>query len=358
MDGGRVYGKGKKGKVYDVACVDTKSLCYDIVSSPDKSLIVYTTDDSRIRIPQEYIPYFIHLLANRMDLVVKRFPGTKQGHRTFLNELDGIRHLFGMYGSGVKHYIALEPLRFQYTIKSTSRLKLLSIIGFEYGEDYYIFNTRCENDLTSMIEIITNKQVNQMIYSLLESLVVLQKHGWSHNDIKFDNVMVCNDTFKFIDWERALPLSELHHRLLVRGDYEKPYGSRFFTFPLEQYIYTDEFTGASYSEAITFGIFRYSKKIPFTMKDFSTYWKFYESKCVQPVKEFVHTTKQTKKQLVERYIKSFDVFSVGILVAILAHIRNLPHKYLEFAETLVNIQHPRFAFTAVDALRVAREILK
>lgn len=352
MDGGHVYGKGKKGKVYNVACVDTHSLCYDIVSSPEKSLVLYTLSDDRIPLSVNHNALFIELIANRKDLVIKQFPGNSVGRRSFYGEYDGILHLFEIYGKLWDQYLAVQTLPFKYG------RKIYNIIGFQYGSEYYVFNKKCTQNLTSMIETLTRKQIDQMIASILESLVILQKKKYTHNDIKFDNIMYCDEKFKLIDWERALDIEQLQHRLLVRGDYDKPYGSRFFMLPLEQYIYTNNFASDAYSNVITYSIFHFTKKIPITLKEFHEYWNFYIEKCLNPTKRFVNVNKQSKLELIHIYKNSFDTFSVGIIVAIIAFIRNLPQKYLRFAESLTNIEHPKFALSAADALRNMREILK
>jgi hypothetical protein len=76
---------------------------------------------------------------------------------------------------------------------------------------------------------------------------------------------------------------------------------------------------------------------------------FVEERVQIPVKALL-ATNPSRTTLFRQYYRNFDVYSLGICLALLVFTRGLPHPFLELADSLVNVSHPRFAYTPTDAL--------
>jgi serine/threonine protein kinase len=344
--GGRRYGAGRKGTVYNLACTDDKSSCHDIVANPDHKLIIYTYDNKRIQLSKSDIPGFIESLAAQTDLVAKRFADKGP----FLNEINGVHSLKEIFGP--------EGL-FTYTTYQYFDYGKLKIIGFEYGKYYYIINEKCSFTVFDKVHKLTRPQIDELIQDVLEIMSKYVAKDYFHGDVKLDNMMFCGKRFKMIDYEFGRVFKTLKPKLLTRKArlFKHPYGSIFITHPMVQYLYYNKIPVFISSGAglYTYVFLRHSYGL--SLSQFNKLRRIIQEELISPVTKLFNETKLSKSQLFEKYKRSFDISTFGISVLILYVTRNLPQKYLEFAKTLINPLNPDFAETPEAALANFRRLI-
>jgi hypothetical protein len=344
--GGRRYGAGRKGTVYNLACTDDKSSCHNIVANPGHKLIAYTFDNKRFQVSQDKIPNFIASLSAQTDLVAKRFADKAP----FINEIESFYNLKKIFGEqGVFTYTT-----YQYFNYDTNK-----IIGFEYGKYYYIINEKCSYTVFSKVHQLTRPQIDELIKDVFEIMSKYVAKDYFHGDIKLDNVMYCGKRFKLIDYEFGRVFQTLKPKLLTRKArlFKHPYGSIFITHPMVQYLYYNKIPVFISSGA---GLYTYvflRHQYGLTFGQFNRLRRIIQAELISPVQQLINETKLSKSQLFEKYKRSFDTSTFGISILILYITRNLPKKYLEFAKTLINPLHPDFAHTPESALANFRRLI-
>ena len=70
-----------------------------------------------------------------------------------------------------------------------------------FSHRFFIFQEKCHKTLDNIK--FTQKEFNKFIKDIYESLLILQKNNFIHNDIKADNVIYCDNKYKLIDWDLA-----------------------------------------------------------------------------------------------------------------------------------------------------------
>ena len=114
----------------------------------------------------------------------------------FNNEMKSIKKLFKIYGDDISKYTAIKPI-FNYND--------INIYAISYSNKFYIFQEKCFKTLDNID--FTQKEFNKMIDDVYESLLILQKNKFMHNDIKADNIIYCQNKYKLIDWELAYSIN-------------------------------------------------------------------------------------------------------------------------------------------------------
>lgn len=344
--GGRRYGAGKKGTVYNLACTDDQSTCHNIVANPDHKLIIYTYDNKRTQVPKSDIPGFIASLAARTDLVAKRFADKGP----FLNEIKGIYNLKGIFG---------EKGLFTYTSYQYFDYDNLKIVGFEYGKYFYIINEKCGYTVFSKLHQLSRADVDHLIADVLEIMSKYVAKDYFHGDVKLDNMMFCGNRFKMIDYEFGRVFKTLKPKLLTRKGklFKHPYGSMYITHPLQQYLYYNKIPIFISSSVGLYTYVYLRHRYGLSLGQFNKLRSIIQAELIASVQELLNETKLSKSQLFEKYKRSFDTSTFGISVLILYVTRNLPEKYLEFAKTLINPLNPDFALTPEAALANFQRII-
>ena len=72
--------------------------------------------------------------------------------------------------------------------------------------EFFIFQEKCHKTLDNIK--FTQKEFNKFIKDIYESLLILQKSNFIHNDIKADNVIYCDNKYKLIDWDLSKDLGK------------------------------------------------------------------------------------------------------------------------------------------------------
>jgi hypothetical protein len=92
-----------------------------------------------------------------------------------------------------------------------------------------------------------------------------------------------------------------------------------------------------------------------SLSDARKFMAFVEERVQEPVKALL-ATDPSRTSLFRKYYRNFDVYSLGICLALLVFTRDLPAPFLELADSMVNVSHPRFAYTPADALANMRHL--
>lgn len=359
MDGGERIGTGRKGKVYDVACIDTDSLCSFLFTSmvqtttskeAPEPVYIYTTTDARRRtVKQQDAMDLLTELLKRTDLVAKQFSHTNRVY--FQRELQGLRILQDIFGTQTQKYTTFTSIPF----------KGRNILALEFNNLTYALNQKCGETALSMAKRMTQSQCNQFIQNMLQTLGIMQlpTRDYAHLDFKLDNVVYCKDQdrFKLIDWELSQPLHTLESLFRTRGsrgsrESEKPYGSDFSSSPVALYLYRGNIDHRYRYFTIAY-IHTKLMKMPISRSALRDFMQFCETDIYIPFESYIASlpaANHTTEYLFRTFQYHFDTYSLGIAIALLYFIRNLPAKYIEFAKRLVNLQHPEFLGSAKEAL--------
>jgi serine/threonine protein kinase len=340
--GGAIFGKGAKGRVMDLACVDSQSFCHMLVSAmTDRGLpeiTVYSLKDKQRRLDHEGSLQFLSALSVAEGLLVKQFTrsGTKAA-ANFNNEFEGIQTLHDVFGTtGV----------LQHT--TVAFLPNTDTVGFSVNHrDYFVLNRKCGRDVGSLVVTLKLHDILKMMKDVLGTLDILARHDFFHMDLKLDNILWCPDTDRYtvIDWDHGLKRSQLE-RMLVRDRNGDAYGSGLTASPIAIFLDTGKTQATKYASAIAvYAYMNFIRKQSMSLAEARDFMAFVEKRIQIPVKALL-----TTHTLFRQYYRNFDVFSLGICLALLVFTRDLPHSFLELADSMVNVSHPRFAYTPSIAL--------
>jgi len=219
--GGKIYGEGYKGLVKDVLYKkrDNKTLFYDISKSSNNKIKLFGKNKIILKEKNN----IINLIKNRNDLIVKKFKSylwfLNDDIHNFKNELTGFYELINNFGiNNIKKYTTIKPL----TIINNHE-----IYGIKIDNSYYTFAEKCNNTLDNIK--LNQKLFNQFIKDIMKILIILKKNHYYHNDLKPDNIIYCDNTFKLIDWELSRKIKNKPDSILYNG-------TLLFNHPIKLYI--------------------------------------------------------------------------------------------------------------------------
>jgi len=144
-----------------------------------------------------------------------------------------------------------------------------------------------------------------MINDIYESLLILQKNNFMHNDIKADNIIYCDNKYKLIDWELAYSI-KTRYKSFFKGSggnflFNHPY--KFYNLGIPLFIYN---------------FFNYIfKKIDYKSNCWIYKLKSYK-KLNKKIKDSVDYLINNKKNLNNYY----DMYSFSLLIIFLAEKNN------------------------------------
>ena len=195
MLGGKNISEGYKGITIELRNKKDNIDFYNIFKTDKPDRIVLYGTKKKIKLNNSF-DEILELIDNKTDYIVKKF---KRGNIimgnskiNFNNEMKAIKRLFKIYGDDISKYTAIKPI-FKYNN--------IDIYAISYSNNYYIFQEKCFKTLENIN--FTQKEFDKMIDDIYESLLILQKNNFMHNDIKADNIIYCNNKYKLIDWELA-----------------------------------------------------------------------------------------------------------------------------------------------------------
>jgi len=238
LSGGRKFGSGFKGSVMDLCNYnkhDAFNLCKQLKTDNIEKIILYiknaenpfysTTLDTIEKI-NEFIQYIKSPVGKHY--VVKEFYNYKIRDTDFHNEMQSYEtiskiitekeNLVGIpYQSKLLigfeiHYKESIPQmvtnQLYNILQNTPFEGTADIIHEKINKRLFVINRKCQKTLHP-------KQINQysvgtfkkMVLEIMQIIVKLNEINVSHGDIKLDNIMVCDGTYKLIDWEQSRKLN-------------------------------------------------------------------------------------------------------------------------------------------------------
>ena len=323
--GGALLGEGVQGKTYDLGC-DTEgdSMCLMLENNNVSEIRLELEDGSFFLLKtKEDIDDFINFLHTVTGKIAKIFkPVGIFSAKTIQNkldeELDFNKAVNKLYGRTARRYVTSDPL------KGFRKLSIVGAIVTINGQRLFfvVFGTKCTN--------VYDIDLKQFVIDILLSLVKLEEAGYSHNDIKLDNIVRCSDRYKLIDWGKL-------------GN-EKQIGTTMFTSPAKLYI-------NGYSQIVSRNTFRLSRNKQIINNPL---FRETNTRVVEEFNELVRDN--TRDQIREMFKGTHDTFMFGntILQAIILY--NLDYaKYKPIVDSLTSLKEP---LTPAQALRIARKLLK
>ena len=291
------------------------------------SIRLYTVDPKQDHVLScsKEIHEFLQFLKTQRNIMIKTYKTNflLTGSRRLQNftiELEENRTILDLYGSLAKSYLTIYP------VSGFRNLRLLgaSLHLHEASDFYMLFGHKCQNRFTV--------DPKQMLPDLLKSLEILRKQRYLHNDIKLDNIVLCDNTYKLIDWGQAGPFKKFHM------------GDMIGTSPIKWYL-------MGFPEVYTDNIM--ALRTHMVNSDFRFSELFHEVHTgVQEEYHEIVANRPSFKSLTLKYTDTFDVFMVGMLLLRAIHKYQLDAvKWLPIVKALVSLKKPLNAKEALDYLR-------
>jgi len=196
--GGARLGAGAQGTVYDLN--GDESFLSSLPAGLPSSVSLYTYTDHargpapvRIRDPREIEELFAVLRRTR-GAIAKVFKEKPEVRAVFFDEIVSNRGVLKVYGDegAAQRFLTVLPL------SGFGDHRMLGAIFQYVGEEpiYATFGKKCTAGRYAM-------NLPHLIRHILESLIILQRENYEHNDIKLDNIVLCDDRYRLVDWGEA-----------------------------------------------------------------------------------------------------------------------------------------------------------
>jgi serine/threonine protein kinase len=309
--GGRLLGEGVTGKTYNAACsASGNSFCKEIKGQEDAiiKILLYTPENIPIKLTkQDELHSFVTYLRNLDGIITKILKPPpkflKKSIKTlFHNELDANREIIKIYGTDAKKYLTIAPISYDNKDVIGAQVFLKSKIPL-----YVIFGYKCNN----RFKLQTNKELKAWASDILESVSILQKRNYLHNDIKPDNTVLCDKTYKLIDWGFAC---HMDYKSFKVSD-----GDDMFITPLRWYI-----VGKPKEVAIEKLMSKTERKNKRLFQ--SSLWQEFMAYFTEEL-EYAFSSGLSHEQLFSKYKDSFDVIMVGLTILEVVHDSKLSWSY-------------------------------
>lgn len=305
--GGSFLGEGVTGKTVNAGCrPGGNSFCKEIEGKEDtvEKIVLYKSKKNTIEITEKDEIYsfihFVHALRGRIAKVMKDPPPflkrTKQD--IFFEELASNEKINNIYGNQAEKYLTTSPL--QYKNKDILGAQVFFQTKLPL---FVVFGQKCKNKFA----LKSNGKVKQWTHDILNSLVLLQKKNYMHNDIKPDNTVLCDDQFKLIDWGFASPMEY--------SSFSKTDGDDMFISPIRWYM-----TGIS--REVSFSKLEKKTKRKNKKLFYSSLWKDILS-YLQDEIDYTISLHLSKEELFKKYKNSLDVMMVGLSLVEIIHDSHL-----------------------------------
>lgn len=278
-------GEGFFGKTYKVGHGPRNNAFSNVMIKKDTAKVtLYKEKGEHVLRTPEDIQEFMDFLYSSKDYIVKLFKNRflltgVTVERAFKTELAINRNMLKRYGNKAEEYLAIAP------VKGFKDIEFLGTKIEADGQTFYaVYSVLCNNKY--------NFHFKKFLKEIAESIGVLQASGFQHNDIKLDNVVLCKDRYKLIDWGQASSINEFK------------IGDMICTSPMKWY---------------TYGLPRFFSKRLMKFRERVVDKEFEKSDIFKDINErisdeFNSVVKRIRNKhiLFLRYKKSFDFFMLGM----------------------------------------------
>lgn len=199
LKGGKIINRGYKGAVMDLYNNDENddNTLYKELLKNNPNKIKLLTLENEIEISNNEIKVILNeIKKNYKNTLAKKFLFVSfffgSSKKNFNNEIEGYKDLIKIFKNDISKYTTIKP-GFTYNNKK--------IYAINFNNNYYVFLEKCYKTLENIQ--FTTKTLNKCIKDIIEVLEILNKNNYIHNDIKPDNIILCKNKFKLIDWESS-----------------------------------------------------------------------------------------------------------------------------------------------------------
>lgn len=212
--------RGFKGAVND------SRVLIDELKDIDYAVLISIDYNGNIKKNIVKVSNFINIIDT--SLLVKKFISSNiiigETKDNFNNELNGYKKMIKILGKKVYKYT---------TIREGFIYKGRKIYGINFENNYYVFLEKCNKTIDEVK--FTQKSFNRFSKMIMNTLKIMEKNNYLHNDIKPSNIICCYgnngiDNFKLIDWELSFSLSKQ-----VNGFYLNKNGNVLYNHPIKFY---------------------------------------------------------------------------------------------------------------------------
>jgi serine/threonine protein kinase len=300
IKGGKVLNRGFVGivmELYNDNKEDNKTLYQELsLSNPAKIKLV--SINKEIQITDTNTNEILNLIKkNSSNTLAKKFSTNTilfgSNKKNFNNELSGYKELIKIFDKDINKYT---------TIKKGFTYKNNDIYGIIFNNNYYIFLEKCYKTLENIK--FTPKLINKCIKDIFQVLLILNKKGYIHNDIKPDNIILCKNRFKLIDWENSNYIKNQSYIITKNGNLVFNHPIKFYRIGVPyfgyKFIYDHEILTYSYL---------FNKKMPI----------FIAEQVEKSFNKVVDIYKKNKNY----YLKLIDLYSFAITIIYIAELNNI-----------------------------------
>jgi len=312
-----LIGEGFHGKTYRVAGDPYGTGFANLLAGEKILKITFLTMDKKyplILTKEDDIATFIKFLYNNKGSIAKIF---KDQYfltgvtiiQDFEDEIEANRNVVEYYGRQAKKFLTIAPMEHFMGVEFFG-----TIIEIEHSSPLYVtYAVMCNNKY--------NMNPGKFIVEILESIEVLQKADYQHNDIKLDNVVLCEDRYKLIDWGQASKIDTIN------------VGDMISTSPVKWYI-----KGAPGYFAQKIMNIR-TRMVDYEYEKSNIFQETY-ARIRTEFYGLIHDSPNTS-ELFETYKKSFDIFMAGMTLLHAVHRFSLNYNtYKPIIEVLTSIKNP------------------
>jgi serine/threonine protein kinase len=178
---------------------------------------------------------------------------------------------------------------------------------------YVVFGSKCNNKPFINLD--------KLIKDVLDCLNIIQKRNLIHNDIKDDNIVLCDDTYKLIDWGQAGPLDKIYI-----GDF-------IYSNPIKWYI-------RGYTGFISRKLMDVRARFVDKAYERSSMYQEQYNRITEEFKTVINKNSD-RKELMKIYKKSFDIFMLGMTFLYKVYEFKLDYeKYKPLIEAMTSLVDP------------------
>lgn len=344
MHGGRVYGRGKYGETLDATGDDGETFAADLEALPGEQPCRVWLGDGKTRHKTTVARLLAAVTAEGHAFVAKRMLPQAAGvaRMAFVAEMRSIARINEAYGGAgkVAHFTTLGGMRVG---------GFADVVGVELHDDRrYIFSRRCDVPLDKHA---FGKDADHFVRDLLESFAALHAGGLVHCDVKLDNMIMCGDRFKLIDWGSSERFEQVARRYVGKGNTASPMAwAAWGTGIATPAFYVGYF-------AVLYGLapLKCADFVRLASGAYASFRAAYDKEVQRQSR--ARSDEGFRRGLLRRYVRSIDLFSFGMVLAHVACVfskrlsRRARARMLELARRLTHYDDPDFTQDAGEALR-------
>jgi serine/threonine protein kinase len=340
-----LLGVGKHGKAYNLGKNQFQLLDEEKIIN----ISLYGLNENIKITKEEDIKNFLIFLKSMKNKFVKLIITDKvinkeeQIKKDFFEEIKLNQQVLKIYGNKSSKFLTVQP------IGIFKKCKIMGcIVTNKNNEKYHlIFGNKCDNNF-----ILNEGSLKKYILEILQSIEILQKNGFQHDDIKLDNSVKCNGMYKLIDWGKLKSINRVSIRTIFGLNHS----------PILLYIYQTHGLLSKFVSGIplmesfdleSFLIKNFDKNLLW-MRKLLKYPLF--KKTIERVKielKQIICMNIPRNKLLEKYKYTSDIYMFGIeIIYILYKFKINPDKFEVVIEKFTSLLDPvKNASDAIDFVK-------